>query len=248
MKPAGRRIGGRRRDSVPDSMPVLTRGKHRRPRDGACLMEYVSVLAGGPFTDSPACTDPTLAAVARAVNDYSGDDQRQRLAILASDLTTCGPLELADRQELARRCLLTAIPYSVGDRRRVLVVGALGIERAAAGATAGFTPEVVGIDTEFALLGSDTAVREAIERLEVLPVPLDQHRDRGLATSVELAAVTIAEEAFDSDDVLYDLLVACLDDHRRACGTGWTGARVAARDDGDGVAAGRDLRQRRAGR
>ena len=78
---------------VPDSMPVLTRGKHKRPRNGACLMEYVSVLAGGPFTDAPACTDPTLATIARSVNDYSGDQQRQRLAILASDLTVAGPLD-----------------------------------------------------------------------------------------------------------------------------------------------------------
>jgi hypothetical protein len=226
-------------------MPVLTRGKHRRPRDGACLMEYVSVLAGGPFTDAPRCTDETLAAVARAVNDYSGDTNRQRLAILASDLTTAGPLELSVRQDLARRCLLTAIPYSVGDRRRVLVVGLLGLERAGAGQTRGFRPEVVGLDAEFALLGSDTAVREAVQRLEALPVPLDQHRDRGLAAAIELAVVTIAEEAFDADDVLYDLLVACLDDHRRSQGAREARPRVAPREDGERVSALRQLREGR---
>jgi hypothetical protein len=228
---------------VPAAMPVLTRGKHRRPRHGACLMEYVSVLAGEAFTDAPDCTDPTLAAIARAVNDYSGDGQRQRLAILASDLTTAGPLELTQRHDLARRCLLTAIPYSVGDRRRVLVVGLLGLERAGAGDTRGFCPAAVSLDSEFALLGYDTAVREAVERLEVLPVALDQHRDRGLAAAIELAVSTIAEEAGDADDILYDLLASCLDDH--GGGRAGTPARVTRGGDGDGVAADRQFAQRR---
>jgi hypothetical protein len=227
-------------------MPVLTRGKHRKPRHGACLMEYVSVLAGASFSDSPPCTDPTLAAIARAVNDYSGDEKRQRLALLASDLTTAGPLELAQRHDLARRCLLTAIPYSVGDRRRVLVVVLLGLERAAAGDTSGFSPDVVSLDTEFALLGCETAVRQAVERLELLPVSLEAHRDRGLSAAIELAVATIAEEAPDPDDALYELLLACLDDHGR--GRAGAPARRAEGGDGDGVGAQRRLAQRRAER
>jgi hypothetical protein len=222
---------------VPAALPVLTRGKHRKPRNGACLMEYVSVLAGESFSDRPDCTDRTLAAVARAVNDYSDDAMRQRLALLASDLTVAGPLDVAGQQELVRRCLLTAIPYSCGDRRRVLIVGLLGLERAAAGTTRGFDPDEVGPDAEFALLGCDTAVREAIERLEVLPVEPDQHHKRGLAAAVETAISTIAGEASDSDEVLYRLLVSCLDDHRR----GRTVAGTALRVDLDGVGVGREL-------
>ena len=30
---------------VPDGLPVLSRGKHRSPRKGACFMEMASVLA-----------------------------------------------------------------------------------------------------------------------------------------------------------------------------------------------------------
>jgi hypothetical protein len=222
---------------VPKSMPVLSRGKHRRPRNGACLMEYVSVLAGGPFTDSPICTDPTLAVIARAVNDYSGDEMRQRLAILASDLTVAGPIGVAGQQALARRCLLTAIPLSCGDRRRVLIVGLLGLERAAAGSTAGYSADEIGVDAEFALFGCDTQVREAIARIEELPVHLDEHHRRGLATAIEMSIATIAEEATDADELLYRLLVDCLDDHRgRRAGT-----RIAERDDRDGVAAFREL-------
>jgi hypothetical protein len=217
---------------IPDSMPVLTRGKHRKPRNGACLMEYVSVLAGGPFTDSPHCTDPTLATIARAVNDYSGDAMRQRLAVLASDLTIAGPLPTSAQQAMARRCLLTALPFSSGSRRRVLAVALLGLERAAAGSTKGYSPEDVSLDTEFALIGCDTAVREAVERLEVLPVDLEQHHKRGLAAAIEMAVLTISEEATDADELLYRLLVSCLDDHR---GRG-TGTRVTLRDDRDRVA------------
>jgi hypothetical protein len=222
---------------VPDSMPVLTRGKHRRPRNGACLMEYVSVLAGEPFSDAPACTDPVLGAIARAVNDYSGDDMRQRLAVLASDLTTMGPLDIAAQQSLARRCLLTAIPHSCEHRRRVLIVGLLGLERAAAGTTHGFSQSMVGLDAEFALMGCETALREAVERLELLPVDLDQHHARGLAASIEMAVATIAQECRDADELLYRLLVDCLDDHRGGRAT--TG--VAERSDSSGVTAGREL-------
>src|SRR3954470_18826191 len=97
---------------VPDVVPILSPGRHRRPRRGACLMEYTSLLAGERFSDSPACTDPVLAALARAVNDYTGDTARQRLAPLAGDLTTArgGGDELARR--ITRRCVLTALPYA----------------------------------------------------------------------------------------------------------------------------------------
>lgn len=216
---------------VPDSMPVLTRGKHRKPRNGACLMEYVSVLAGGPFTDSPTCTDPTLAAIARAVNDYSRDEMRQRLAELASDLSVAGPRATSTQHAMARRCLLSALPYSSGSRRRVLAVAVLGLERAAAGSTKGYSPADVSLDTEFALIGCDTAVREAIERLELLPVDLEAHHKRGLAAAIELAVMTIAEEASDADELLYRLLVSCLDDHRG----GGARAGLALGDDRDGV-------------
>ncbi len=72
---------------VPDQLPLLTRGWHRGPEDGACVMEYVSVLAGGRFTDHPRCTPPALAALARLVNDRIVDDSvRSQLALLAPDM------------------------------------------------------------------------------------------------------------------------------------------------------------------
>ena len=51
--------------TIPDGMPVLSRGKHRSPRRGACFMELASVLAGERWSDHPACTHPLLAQLAR---------------------------------------------------------------------------------------------------------------------------------------------------------------------------------------
>lgn len=204
---------------VPDAMPVLSRGRHRRPRHGACLMEYVSVLAGERFSDAPRCTDPTLAAVARSVNDYSSDESRQRLALLASDISVTAPADIAAQQAMARRCLLTAIRYAVGTRRQVLIVAVLGLERAAAGRTKGFSDEMVSLDTELALLGCDRELVAARRQVATLPVGLRQYHRRGVATAVEMAIATIADEARNPDDVLYDLLVDCVSDGRQTVPT-----------------------------
>lgn len=71
---------------TPEGVPMLAQGSHHGPREGACLMEYVSVLAGLPFDDHPRCTDPVLAAMARQVNDAASDAGRQHLASLAPQL------------------------------------------------------------------------------------------------------------------------------------------------------------------
>jgi hypothetical protein len=60
-------------------MPVLSAGKHTHPSQGACAMEYVSILAGEEFTDRPECTLDSFAFLAREINDALGDNSRQRL-------------------------------------------------------------------------------------------------------------------------------------------------------------------------
>jgi hypothetical protein len=62
--------------------PHLSRGSHMTYAMGTCVMELASVLAGEPFSDRPECIHPTLAKVARMVNDQVGDDERQRLVPL----------------------------------------------------------------------------------------------------------------------------------------------------------------------
>lgn len=71
-------------------LPHLEVGKHTGPEQGACLMEYVSVLAGQRFTDRPACTPGGVAVVARRVNDAVTDRARPRLTHWAPDLIGVG--------------------------------------------------------------------------------------------------------------------------------------------------------------
>ena len=82
MMPTHRRTAA----AQPAGLPLLTAGLHLNPEDGACLMEYTSVLAGERFTDHPGCTDPTLATLARLVNDATSDDGRHLLAAFAPRL------------------------------------------------------------------------------------------------------------------------------------------------------------------
>ena len=63
----------------------LARGKHTSPRNGACVMELASMLAGEEFTDRPAAVDPVIAAFLRAYNDAVDDRRRQDLFRYAAD-------------------------------------------------------------------------------------------------------------------------------------------------------------------
>ena len=133
---------------IPDALPFLSPGRHRRRRHGVCLMEFTSIIAGERFSDHPRCTDPALAAVARAVNDYSSDAARQPLAGLASDLSVACCTDASVGYAVARRCLLTALPHAHQPRRRVLVVGLLGLDRASREESRGWRPDLVDIDID----------------------------------------------------------------------------------------------------
>src|SRR6266545_4298303 len=55
----------------PDLFPILSPGKHRSPRTGACFMELASLLAGERWSDHPACTHPLLTCE-RVLADLDG--------------------------------------------------------------------------------------------------------------------------------------------------------------------------------
>lgn len=69
-------------------VPLLARGTHRHPRHGGCLLELVSIIPEGAWTDRPTRLDPTLGSLARAVNDASADADRPALAPLIPWLAT----------------------------------------------------------------------------------------------------------------------------------------------------------------
>jgi hypothetical protein len=57
----------------------LTPGRHGSPREGACVVELASIVAGERFSDRPLCVCPVIAGFLRGWNDRSPYADRQRL-------------------------------------------------------------------------------------------------------------------------------------------------------------------------
>lgn len=72
--------------NVPDALPTLSAGSHDAHHGEACVMEYVSLLAGEEWSDRPECTHPMLAHEARTTNDLLRDSDRARLVPLIGRL------------------------------------------------------------------------------------------------------------------------------------------------------------------
>lgn len=114
---------------VPAHLPVLSRGKHRSPRKGACFMELASYLAGERWSDHPACTHPLLAALARNVNDYTSDAARPRLAELVPAVIGLAGDDPHVDPRIALLCATTALPVVTAERQGLMAVSVLVCER-----------------------------------------------------------------------------------------------------------------------
>jgi hypothetical protein len=136
--------------NLPDILPVLSRGKHRSPRKGACFMELASYLAGERWSDHPACTHSLLASVARLVNDHTSDDGRPPLAELIPSVIGLTGDDLHIDALIALRCATIALPVAAADRQRVLAVSVLVCERVLAQLD-GRRPESLSPDSEHVL-------------------------------------------------------------------------------------------------
>jgi hypothetical protein len=101
----------------PDHVPVLSRGKHRSPRKGACFMEFASYLAGERWSDHPPCTH------------HLSDEARQQLAPLVPSVIGLTSDDLHVDARLALLCARTALPVVAAEQQRVMAVGVLSCER-----------------------------------------------------------------------------------------------------------------------
>lgn len=117
------------RTAAAELLPVLSRGKHRNPRKGACFMEYASYLAGERWSDQPACTHPLLAALARHVNDFTTDAGRPRLAEMVPSVIGLTSNDVRVDIHIALRAARTALPVVAADRQRVMAAAILAAER-----------------------------------------------------------------------------------------------------------------------
>lgn len=112
-------------NTTPDLLPLLSRGRHRNPRRGACFMELASYLAGERWSDAPACTDPSLAGLARMVNDATSDAARPELAPLVPSVVGVSGLPPTFAGDLALLAVDHAIRVAAASHQRALAVGTL---------------------------------------------------------------------------------------------------------------------------
>lgn len=199
---------------VPDVLPVLSRGKHRSPKRGACFMEMASYLAGERWSDHPSCTHPLLADVARNTNDRTSDAGRAALAPMIPaviGLTTDDPR--ADAR-IALHCALVALPVASADRQRSLAVGVLACDRMLVAlddtSMQARTRRALGDVPHAAQWAARFASRSGIDRSETSVRRFRRFAAPGI---VNLAARSIAEAvAPDHDRLLRDMLDGAIDE------------------------------------
>jgi hypothetical protein len=196
----------------PDFMPVLGRGKHRNPRKGACFMEFASYLAGERWSDHPSCTHPLLARLARLINDYTSDAERQHLVGLVPSVVGLTSDDVRVDLRIALRAALTALPVVAEDRQRTMALTVVVANRLLAvldGRPAGDLEKT----SRRALARVPLAARWAHEHAGAMPVSLRGFRRRGAPAAVLYAVDGIAKACIaDPEGLLRDLLAGAIDD------------------------------------
>jgi hypothetical protein len=201
-------------DQQPVLLPILSRGKHRSPRKGACFMEFASLLAGERWSDHPACTHPPVAAVARHVNDFTSDAGRARLAELIPSVIGLTVEGLHIDARIALGSARLALPVVAAERQRVLAVAVLSCERVLAELDGRSVGALEG-QSRSALAQVPHAARWADQFICAAPMmafSAKRFRQQAAPTIVRNAAQGIAQACVpDPDGMLRDLLVQAID-------------------------------------
>jgi hypothetical protein len=203
----------------PDVMPILSPGRHRSPRRGACFMEFASYLAGERWSDHPACTNGTLAHLARLVNDRTSEAGRARLTPLIPSvvgLTSDDPfLDVL----LALRAANAALPIAAEARQRSQAVGVRVALRVLAERDDELAAESREL-AEAALRAAPAADAWAIQFIEKVGPARPSMTVRQCRDIVTGAVEGIAQACGgDPDERLVALLTAAVSDTARFVGT-----------------------------
>ncbi|MDQ3664554.1 MAG: hypothetical protein M3353_07855 [Actinomycetota bacterium] len=197
---------------VPDLMPVLSAGKHRNPRKGACFMELAAFLAGERWSDHPRCTHPLLAALARSVNDLTSDTNRSRLAPLIPQVIGLTGDDIRIDAVIALQCARTALPVASAERQCALAVSIINTERLLAeldGRPAEPLPEA----SQRALARAPYAARQAGRLVREVGVSQRGFRRHAAPATVQCAVAGVAQACIDDpDDLLFDMLAGAIRD------------------------------------
>jgi hypothetical protein len=211
-----------RQRTTPDLVPILSRGKHRSPRKGACFMELASYLAGERWSDHPACTHPVLAALARDVNDHVSDAARNRLSRLIPEVIGLSGEDARVDAWIAREVALTALPVVPAEKQNVMAVAVLSCERRLA-ALEGRPGDELTERSRVALAEVPQAARWARQFPVRFPGGVGDFNRRGAVVIVHVGVASIATATIrDPDSLLVDLLDRTITDAR-----GWLGHRPA---------------------
>jgi hypothetical protein len=196
----------------PDLVPVLSRGKHRNPRRGACFMEMASYLAGERWSDHPSCTHPLLAGLARLVNDHTSDAGRQRLAVMIPSVIGLTSDDLHVDALIALRCATTALPVAAAERQNVLAVSVLACDRMLA-MLDGRPEDQLEESTRRALAQVPFAARWAQQFTNGFASSPRGFRRQAAPSTVRYAVDGIARACVpDPDTILRDLLAGAIQD------------------------------------
>ncbi|MFI6290594.1 hypothetical protein ACIBEJ_03375 [Nonomuraea sp. NPDC050790] len=201
-------------DNHLDHMPVLSRGRHRNPKRGACFMELASYLAGERWSDHPACTHPLLAALARLVNDNTGDENRNGLAELVPSIIGLSSDDLKIDATIALRCASTALPVAAAERQLALAVSVLAAEEMLARLEG--RPTDLSPMSRRAMEQVPQTAREARRFSRAARITEKGFRRYAAPNAVQLSVVGIVQACIpDPDQVLRSLLESAIADCRR---------------------------------
>jgi len=195
-----------------NGIPVLSRGRHRNPRKGACFMEMASFLAGERWSDHPTCTHPLLAAVARLVNDNTTDEGRQRLAGLIPTVIGLTSQDPRVDARIALRAATIALPVVAAERQRVMAVSVLACDRVLADLD-GRPVDQLEPHSRQALAKAPHAHRWAVEFTRGLEYSPRSFRRNAAPRTVRSAVEGIAAACVaDPDALLHEVLLGAIEE------------------------------------
>lgn len=198
---------------------MLSRGRHRRPRNGACLMEYASYLANEKWSDHPACTHPLLAELARQVNDFISDGARQELLQLVPEMIGVTGDDVRIDLRIALRAARTALPVVAEERQRMMAVAVLTCERLAADLDRRPCPSL-SRESRDALALAPGAAAWACRVTRNVAISRRAFRRRMAPTIVRFAVQGIARACVpDPDALLRGVLVGAIEDAKAVAGS-----------------------------
>jgi len=201
-------------NQIPEFLPVLSVGRHRSPKRGACFMEYASHLAGERWSDHPPCTHAAVAALARAVNDCTSDEARGRLVpLIPSVIGLHGPDDRV-RLIVAVRASAAALPVASESRQRAISVGLAHCE-ALLDDRSGETADRLRGLIRAAFDQAPAAERWARAFLASVGTSKTRLDSWTVDKMVALSIIGMAEACIDdADDRLFRLLSSTIDDCR----------------------------------